>query len=118
MRSLGAARREDQLENRNVVHTVDVVAEAGDLVEVDPATHTDLDRALFDKLPLESQSSSLSSLVTLASPGNLRRFERHVSRVRRSRLEFVFASTASRSRTSRAKFSRIRFRWTRCSRSK
>ncbi len=53
----------------NVSTTVDVVAEAGDLVETDPATHTDLDRALFDKLPLESQSSSLSSLVTLASPG-------------------------------------------------
>ena len=32
-------------------------------------THTDVDRALFDKMPLESQSSSLSSLVTLASPG-------------------------------------------------
>ena len=28
-----------------------------------------MDRDLFDKLPLESQSSSLSSLVTLASPG-------------------------------------------------
>ena len=41
----------------------------GDLVETDPSTHTDVDRALFDKLPLESQSSSLSSLVTLASPG-------------------------------------------------
>ncbi len=49
--------------------TVEVVAEAGDLIEVDPVTHTDVDRALFDKLPLESQSSSLSSLVTLASPG-------------------------------------------------
>jgi hypothetical protein len=49
--------------------TVEVVADAGDLVEVDPVTHTDIDRALFDKLPLESQSSSLSSLVTLASPG-------------------------------------------------
>ncbi len=40
-----------------------------DLVESDPTTHTDVDRALFDKLTLESQSSSLSSLVTLASPG-------------------------------------------------
>ncbi len=49
--------------------TVEVVAQAGDLIEVDPVTHTDVDRALFDKLPLESQSSSLSSLVTLASPG-------------------------------------------------
>ena len=49
--------------------TVVEVVEAGDLVETDPVTHTDVDRALFDKLPLESQSSSLSSLVTLASPG-------------------------------------------------
>jgi hypothetical protein len=45
------------------------VAEAGDLVETDPTTHTDIDRALFDKLPLESASSTLSSLITLASPG-------------------------------------------------
>ena len=49
--------------------TVTVSTEASDLVEVDPTTHTDVDRALFDKLPLESQSSSLSSLVTLSSPG-------------------------------------------------
>jgi hypothetical protein len=40
-----------------------------DLVETDTTTHTDIDRGLFDKLPLESQSSSLSSLATLASPG-------------------------------------------------
>jgi hypothetical protein len=45
------------------------VTEAGDLVEKDPTTHTDVDRGLFDKLPLESASSSLSSLVTLATPG-------------------------------------------------
>jgi hypothetical protein len=49
--------------------SVEVTADAGDLIETDPETHTDLDRALFDKLPLESQSSSLSSLVTLAAPG-------------------------------------------------
>ena len=48
--------------------TVDVV-EAGDLIGTDPVTHTDVDRALFEKLPLESQTSSLSSLVTLATPG-------------------------------------------------
>jgi len=48
--------------------SVTVVA-SGDLVENDPVTHTDIDRNLFDKLPLESASSSLSSLVTLASPG-------------------------------------------------
>jgi len=47
-----------------------VTVEAGaDLVENDPTAHTDVDRSLFDKLPLESQSSSLSSLVTLATPG-------------------------------------------------
>jgi hypothetical protein len=46
-----------------------VEADAGDLVENDPVTHTDVDRDLFDKLPLESQSSSVSSLVTLATPG-------------------------------------------------
>ena len=49
--------------------TVEVTAEAADLLENDSTAHTDVDRALFDKLPLESQSSSLSSLVTLASPG-------------------------------------------------
>ena len=48
---------------------VTVTTEAADLIEVDPTTHTDVDRALFDKLPLESQSSSISSLVTLSTPG-------------------------------------------------
>src|SRR6266849_2141514 len=42
---------------------------ANDLLENDSTFHTDIDRDLFNKLPLESQSSSLSSLVTLASPG-------------------------------------------------
>ena len=49
--------------------SVSVTAEGRDLIEVDPVSHTDVDRGLFDKLPLESQSSSLSSLVTLAAPG-------------------------------------------------
>jgi hypothetical protein len=48
--------------------TVNVEA-GGDLVETEPTTHTDVDRGLFQRLPLESQSSSLSSLVTLAAPG-------------------------------------------------
>jgi hypothetical protein len=46
-----------------------VVESGGDLIENDSTFHTDVDRGLFDKLPLESQSSSLSSLVTLATPG-------------------------------------------------
>ena len=49
--------------------TTVTVESGGDLVENDPTFHTDVDRSLFQKLPLESQSSSLSSLVTLASPG-------------------------------------------------
>jgi hypothetical protein len=49
--------------------SVTVEANGGDLIETTSTFHTDVDRALFDKLPLESQSSSLSSLVTLSSPG-------------------------------------------------
>src|SRR5271170_7577068 len=45
------------------------VESGGDLLENEPTFHTDVDRALFDKLPLESASSSLSSLVTLSTPG-------------------------------------------------
>jgi Carboxypeptidase regulatory-like domain/TonB-dependent Receptor Plug Domain len=45
------------------------VESGGDLVENDPTGHTDVDRGLFDKIPLENQTSSISSLVTLASPG-------------------------------------------------
>lgn len=48
--------------------TVTVEA-GGDLVENDSTFHTDVDRNLFNKLPLESTSSSVSSLVTLATPG-------------------------------------------------
>ena len=49
--------------------SIEVKAKGGDLVETDPVAHTDVDRRLFERLPLESQSSSLSSLVTLGSPG-------------------------------------------------
>ena len=49
--------------------SVTVEATGGDLIENTSTFHTDVDRRLFDKLPLESQSSSLSSLVTLSSPG-------------------------------------------------
>src|SRR6266403_259118 len=46
-----------------------VTVEAKDLVENESTFHTDIDRGLFERLPLESASSSVSSLVTLASPG-------------------------------------------------
>jgi hypothetical protein len=46
-----------------------VTVESEDLVQDDPTFRTPVDRGLFAKVPLESQSSTLSSLVTLASPG-------------------------------------------------
>ena len=49
--------------------TVTVEAAAEDLLENTPTFHVDVDRGLFDKVPLESQSSEVSSLVTLATPG-------------------------------------------------
>ena len=49
--------------------TVTVEASSGDLIENDPTFHTDVDRDMFIKVPLESQSSSLSSLVTVSTPG-------------------------------------------------
>jgi hypothetical protein len=49
--------------------SVTVEAAGGDLLENDSTFHTDVDRDLFDKIPLESSSSSVSSLITLATPG-------------------------------------------------
>ena len=48
--------------------TVTVEAE-GDLVETDPTFHTDVDRDMFIKVPMASESSGLSSLVTATTPG-------------------------------------------------
>jgi Carboxypeptidase regulatory-like domain/TonB-dependent Receptor Plug Domain len=56
-----------QLAGATAVVTVE--AAGGDLVENDSTFHTDVDRSLFEKLPLESASSSVSSLVTLSTPG-------------------------------------------------
>jgi hypothetical protein len=48
--------------------TVTVEA-SGDLIETDSTFHTDVNRDQFVKVPLESESSGLSSLVTLTTPG-------------------------------------------------
>src|ERR1700736_253849 len=48
---------------------ITVEASGADLLETESTPHTDVEREIFDKLPLESQSSSLSSLVALASRG-------------------------------------------------
>ncbi|MGO9232269.1 MAG: carboxypeptidase regulatory-like domain-containing protein [Bryobacteraceae bacterium] len=45
------------------------VESSQDLLETVSTTHTVVDRGLFATLPLESQSSSVSSLVTLSVPG-------------------------------------------------
>jgi Carboxypeptidase regulatory-like domain len=49
--------------------TVMVESNGGDLVENESTFHTDVDRELFKNVPLESASSSVSSLVTLTTPG-------------------------------------------------
>jgi len=53
----------------NTTETVTVEAEAEDMVSADPTSSTTVDRGLFAKLPTESTSSPLSSLVTLSTPG-------------------------------------------------
>ncbi len=57
------------LQVKGSAESVTVEAEGGDLLENTSTFHTDVDRGLFDKMPLESRSSSVSSLVTLSSPG-------------------------------------------------
>jgi hypothetical protein len=57
------------LQVKGSAESVTVEAEGGDLLETDPTFHTDVDRDLFNKIPLESASSSVSSLVTLSTPG-------------------------------------------------
>jgi hypothetical protein len=49
--------------------TVVVESTGADLLETDSTFHTDVDRELFQNVPLESSSSSVSSLVTLTTPG-------------------------------------------------
>ncbi|MGC2404557.1 MAG: TonB-dependent receptor [Acidobacteriaceae bacterium] len=46
-----------------------VTVTSDDLLENDTSLHSDIDRSLIEKLPLESASSSVSSLVTLSTPG-------------------------------------------------
>ena len=48
--------------------TVDVEA-AADLTETDPSFHTDVDRTMINRLPVETPSSELSSIVTQLTPG-------------------------------------------------
>ena len=56
------------LQVEDVASSITVEA-ASDTVEQSPTFHTDVDRSEIDRLPVESPSSELSSIVTLASPG-------------------------------------------------
>jgi hypothetical protein len=49
--------------------TTVTVEAGGDLLENDSTFHSDIDRDSFQKIPLESQSSQVSSLVTQSTPG-------------------------------------------------
>lgn len=57
------------LEVTGATTSVTVQADAADLIENDPTFHTDVDRNLYSKVPLESTTSALSSEVTLTTPG-------------------------------------------------
>jgi hypothetical protein len=53
----------------NASSTTVTVEDKGDLVENDPTFHSDIDKELFDKLPLGSTSSSMSAMVGAETPG-------------------------------------------------
>jgi len=97
--------------------TVNVTENGGDLVEKDPSFHTDVDTSLTDRLPLESQSSSVSSLITLVSPAWWQT-PTGCSTGLGIMPKTPFPWMASPSRISKAKFSPTRFRWIRFSPSK
>jgi hypothetical protein len=49
--------------------TIEVSADAGDLLENNPAAHTDVDQTLVSRLPMETGPSNMSSIITMATPG-------------------------------------------------
>ncbi|HKN23327.1 MAG TPA: TonB-dependent receptor [Candidatus Acidoferrum sp.] len=69
VRSFVAARVDISMTIGTASTTVLVESNGADLVETDSTFHTDLSRELFENVPLESSTSSVSSLVTLTTPG-------------------------------------------------
>ena len=69
LRSLVASSVTATLSVTGGAESVTVTEQGSELVENDPIAHTDVDRDLFSKMPLESASSSISSLVTFTTPG-------------------------------------------------
>jgi len=54
---------------KGVAERVTVESSSADLLESTPTAHTDIDSSLASKLPIDSMSSTLSSVITLATPG-------------------------------------------------
>ena len=82
-----------------------VTVESGsDLLENDSSFHTDVDRELFEKLPLESASSSVSSLVTLATPGVAADSNGLFHGLGRSRRKFIFGGRPADHRPAEQSF--------------
>ena len=69
VRSAVATNVQVELKIGTEATTINVTESGGDLIENESTFHTDVDRELFRRLPLESASSSVSSLVTLTTPG-------------------------------------------------
>jgi hypothetical protein len=69
VRSAGPMTMEIELKIPTASTSVTVTEKGADLIETESTFHTDLDQGLIDRLPLESATSSVSSLVTLTSPG-------------------------------------------------
>jgi hypothetical protein len=69
VRSLVTVSLDVSLQLATAATSITVQGEAADLIENDPTAHTDVDRNLFQKMPLESASSSISSLITFTTPG-------------------------------------------------
>lgn len=61
MSTLRSSKHENRRDLRPATESVTVQA-AGDLVETDRTSHTDIDRQLFDQVPIESASSSVGAL--------------------------------------------------------
>ena len=93
--------------------TVTVEAGSADLLENTPTAHTDVDRNLFSKMPLESVSSSISSLITFTTPGVAADSNGFMHGLGEHQ-ETSFQWTDRPLPTSKAKLSPTRFRSMRC----
>lgn len=58
-----------QLKVAGATTEVQVEATGGTLLETVPSAHTDVDRALYSKLPMTTPAGGLSDAITLSSPG-------------------------------------------------